>query len=206
MTQAKSEVLANHERYVERKALYSKFGYDMEQEMALIIEKARPISGKILEAGTGKGHFALALAKEGFEFTSFDISEVQQKCALLNLMYYGLEQKVCFDIANAESLGYGQDYYDVIFSVNMIHHLSHARTVCDEFIRVLTSSGKIVISDFNVHGLAIMDQVHAMDGREHEVGPDTLADMKKMLIARGFEVEQHWGVNIDIIVAYRGQS
>lgn len=96
------EILDNHYRYLERKALHQKFGYDVEKERAFIIEKARPISGKILEAGTGKGYFTLALVQEGFCFTSFDISEVEQKYARLNLMYYGLEQQVHFDIADAE--------------------------------------------------------------------------------------------------------
>lgn len=206
MTPAKSEVLANHQRYVERTALYRRFGYNVEQERAFIIEKARPISGKILEAGTGKGYFAVALAQEGFEFTSFDVSEAEQRYALLNLMYYGLERQVCLGIADAESLPYDNGCFDVIFTVSMIHHLSCARKVCDELIRVLSPSGKIVISDLNVQGLAIMDRVHALDGSGHKVGPDTLADVKKMLMARGFEVEQYSGSNQDTLIAYRRQS
>ena len=206
MTPAKSEVLVNNERYVERKALLKRFGYDVEQERAFIIEKARPISGKILEAGTGKGYFTLALAQEGFGFTSFDVSEAEQKYALLNLMYYGLEQQVNLDIANAESLSYEQGCFDVIFSVSMIHHLSCARKVCGELIRVLSLSGKIVISDLNIHGLAIMDKIHALEGNEHEVGPDTLADVKKLLMGRGFEMEQHSGVSHDTLIARRRHS
>ena len=206
MTPTKSEVLANHERYEERKALYKRYGYDVEEERAFIIEKARPISGNILEAATGKGYFALALAKEGFKFTSFDVSAAEQKCALLNLLYYGLEQQVCCDIANAESLTYEKGVFDVIFTVNMIHHLPRARMVCDELIRVLSPSGKIVISDFNIHGFAIMDKIHALDGGQHEVGPDTLADVKKTLVGREFEVEQHSGVNQDTLIAYRRHS
>jgi 2-polyprenyl-3-methyl-5-hydroxy-6-metoxy-1,4-benzoquinol methylase len=206
MTPTKSEILANHERYAERKALYKRFGYEVEEESAFIIEKAHPSSGNILEAGTGKGHFSLTLAQEGFKFTSFDISEAEQKYALLNLLYYGLEQQICFDIANAESLTYENGIFDIIFAVNVIHHLPRAFKVCYELSRVLSPSGKIVISDFNVHGLAIMDKIHSLDGSEHEVGPDTLADVKKMLMEREFEVEQHSGVNQDTLIAYREHS
>ena len=206
MTPTKSEVLANHERYVERKALYKRFGYDIEQERSFIIEKARPISGRILEAGTGKGYFTLALAQEGVHFTSFDISEAEQKYALLNLMYYGLEQQAHFDIANAECLAYEAGSFDVIFTVNMVHHLSSARKVCDELVRVLAPSGKMVWSDFNSQGLVAIDKIHALEGRRHEVGASTLTDMMELLIEWGFWVEQHQGVTQDTLIAYRRHS
>lgn len=67
-----------------------------------MIEKAQPLSGRILEAGSGKGHFTLALAQEGFHFTSFDISETEQAFARLNLQYHSFEQQVSLDIADGE--------------------------------------------------------------------------------------------------------
>jgi len=202
MTALKSEVLENHDRYLERKALNQRFGYDIDKEIAFIIEKARPISGRILEAGTGKGYFALALAREGFHFTSFDISGAEQKYALLNLMYYGMEQQVHLDIANAESLPYQDGFFDIIFAMNMIHHLSSASKVCDEFIRVLAPGGKMVLNDFNINGLAVMEKIHAFEGRRHELGPVSLADMQGLLIERGFTVEQHRGINQDLLLAH----
>lgn len=201
MTALKSEVPENHDRYLERKTLYLRFGYDIDKEHDFIINTARPISGKILEAGTGKGYFAMALAKEGFHFTSFDISKSEQKYARLNLMYYGLEQQVHLDMANAENLPYQDGFFDIIFAMNMIHHLSSASKVCDEFIRVLVPWGKIVLSDFNINGLDVIEKIHASEGRRHEVGPVSLADMKGLLIGRGFKVEQHQGINQDLLIA-----
>jgi len=201
MTALKSEVLENHDRYLERKALNQKFGYDIDQEREFIIKKARPISGKILEAGTGKGYFTLALARAGFHFTSFDISGAEQRYALLNLVYYGMEKQVHLDIANAESLPYQDGFFDIIFAMNMIHHLSCADKVCDEFSRVLVPGGKMVLSDFNIHGLDIIEKIHASEGRRHEVGPVSLADMKGLLIERGFKAEQLHGINQDLLIA-----
>ncbi len=203
MTAMASEVVENHDRYLERKALNQSFGYDIEKERRLIIEQARPISGRILDAGTGKGYFTLALAQEGFHFTSFDLSESEQKYARLNLRYYGLESQVRLDIANAEGLPYQDGFFDVIFTMNMIHHLASVGKVCAEFIRVLSPNGKIILSDFNAQGFEIMDQIHASEGRRHEVGPVTLADTKGLFIERGFEVEQHPGSNQDLLIARR---
>jgi len=197
------EVNENHGRYLARKAFNRKFGYDVEQESAFIIEKARPIWGKILEAGTGKGYFALALAREGFHFTSFDISGAAQKYALLNLMYYGMEKQVHLDIANAESLPYQDGSFDIIFSMNMIHHLSAAHRVCDEFTRVLALQGKMVLSDFNKQGLAVMEKIHAAEGRTHQAGPVSLVDMERLLKEHGFHTRFHRGDNQDVLLAAR---
>jgi ubiquinone/menaquinone biosynthesis C-methylase UbiE len=197
-----NELMDNHNRFLERTALYKKFGYDIEKERSSIIEMARPISGTILEAGTGKGYFALALAQKGFNFTSFDISETEQKYARLNLTYYGLEQQVHFDVADAESLPYADNYFHIIFAVNMIHHLSSVRKVCNELIRVLSPSGKIVLSDFNTRGFAILDKIHALDGRQHEVSAGTLTEVKA-IIKHGFKLEEHHGAIQDVLIAYR---
>jgi len=201
-----NEVLENHERYMARKALYREYGYDVEGERAFVIEKAQPISGAILEAGTGKGYFTLALAQRGFNLTSFDISETEQKYARLNLMYYGLEQQVCFDIADAESLAYEDRCFDVVFSVLLVHHLACIRKVFDELIRVLAPSGKLVVSDLNPQGLAIMDKIHGLDGSRHHVGEGMLSDVATMLVECGFDVKRHAGVNQDMLIASRRNS
>jgi 2-polyprenyl-3-methyl-5-hydroxy-6-metoxy-1,4-benzoquinol methylase len=197
------EIIENHNRFLERVALYRKYGYDIEKERAFIIEKARPISGAILEAGTGKGYFTLALAREGFNFTSFDVSAAEQQYARLNLMYHSLEHQVHFDVADAEYLDYGNSYFDVIFAVNMIHHLSSVRKVCDEFIRILSLKGKIVLSDFNNKGFAILDKIHAYEGRRHEVGVGTMNEIKAKLIERGFVLKEYCSEIQDVLVASR---
>ena len=199
-----SLVLENHKRYLERKAVYQENGYDIDKERAFIIEKARPISGRILEAGTGKGYFTMALAREGFDFTSFDISETEQNYARLNLIYYGLEHHVQFHIANAERLFYEDASFDVIFAINMVHHLASASKVCEEFIRVLSPSGKMILSDFNTNGLTIINRIHALEGRCHEVGASTLQDIERLLIERKFQTQWHHGDNQDILIACRG--
>lgn len=198
-----NEILENHARYLARKELHRKYGYDVDGERAFVIEKAYPISGAILEAGTGKGHFTLALAQKGFTFISFDISEAEQKYARLNLMYYGHEQQVRLDIADAEALPYQDHCFDVIFTVNLVHHLSCARKVFDELIRVLASYGKLVISDLNKQGLVIMDKIHALDGDRHHVGADTLSGVGKYLAEKEFEVKLYAGINQDTIIASR---
>lgn len=193
----------NHRRYLQRKALYLRYGYDIDAERAVVIDKAGRLSGNILEAGTGKGHFSLALAQRGYRFTTFDISPTEQQFARLNLRYHGLEEQVCFDIADGEALPYQDQQFDCIFSVNLVHHLESVGQVFAELIRVLTPTGKLVVSDMNATGLAMLDKIHALDGDKHHVGPETLSDVVDFLHSRDFEVVSHAGTHQDVLLAQR---
>jgi len=204
MTQ--NEIMDNHRRYLERVCLYRQYGYDIEEERSFVIQKACPFAGRILEAGTGKGYFSLALARLGFHFTSFDISGTEQHYAGLNLAYYGLAGYVCFDVADLEYLPYTDDSFDTVFAVHLIHHLPSLETACRELVRVLSPSGKIVMADFNERGLALVDQIHALEGRRHELNGGTLAEAKRVLSRFGFEVEEHRGMHQNVLVACRKQK
>ncbi len=201
-----NEVTENHMRYMERVALYRQHGYDIEKERNYVIEKACPISGNILEVGTGKGYFTVVLAQAGFHFFSFDISAAEQKFALLNLMYHGLEQQVSFGVADVESLPCEDGFFNVIFAVNMAHHLSSIRKVCVELIRILSPTGKIILSDFNERGLALVDKIHALEGRYHELSAGTLAEAKAVLIEYDMKVDVYRDDYQDVLVARRAIS
>ncbi|MFA5090801.1 MAG: class I SAM-dependent methyltransferase [Candidatus Omnitrophota bacterium] len=196
------ELLANHKRYLERKALYSSLGYDVDKERVFILEKAQPLYGDILEAGTGKGHFALELAKAGYSFATFDISETEQVFAKLNLRYFGLDKQVDFRIENGESLSFKDKSFDVVFSVNTLHHLTNPYKVIDEFLRVLSFEGKLVLSDFTQEGFALMDKIHASEGNKHEVGKTTLADAEEYLIGKGFRITRSSSKFQEVLIAY----
>jgi ubiquinone/menaquinone biosynthesis C-methylase UbiE len=180
------EVLENHQRYLERNNFYKRLGCDIDQERKFILDKAQPLFGDILEVGTGRGHFALTLARKGYRFVSVDVCEEAQKIAKLNLRYFGLEGLADFRIENAESLSFQDKSFDLIFSINTFHHLINPFIVMDELIRVLTFEGKIILSDFTKEGLDLMDKIHRSEGRIHEVSEVALSDIEKYLLGKGF--------------------
>ena len=110
------EIVENHNKYLERINLFKDLGYDIEKEMDFIVEKSLPLSGTILDVGTGKGRFAIALAKRGYSFTSVDISAEEQRYAKLNIEYFGLQEQIDFQISDAEQLSFEDQSFDVIFS------------------------------------------------------------------------------------------
>lgn len=160
-----------------------------------------PISGEILEIGTGKGHFALALAKRGFKLTTVDISEEEQGIAKLNVKYYGLEKQVDFRIEDAQNLSFPSQSFEVIFSVNVFHHLKKTGPVLDEMTRLLRCGGKISLSDFNDKGMAIINEGHTREGRVHDDFKHDLGEAGVYLSGKGFEVNEFQSETQRVIIA-----
>ena len=181
-----NEILENHKKYLERQALYKSFGYDVDKERDFILEQAKPLCGRILEAGTGKGHFALALAKAGYSFVTFDISPEEQRFAKLNIAHFGFEKQVDFRIENGERTSFADGSFDTVFSVNVLHHLRNPYQVIDELIRLISSQGKLILADFTEEGFKVMDKIHGLEGNTHEVGQVSMLDAESYLIKKGF--------------------
>jgi 2-polyprenyl-3-methyl-5-hydroxy-6-metoxy-1,4-benzoquinol methylase len=198
------EAAEYHKAYLERKKIYKGFGYDVDKERNFILEQAKPICGRILEAGTGKGHFALALAKAGYSFITFDISPEEQRFARLNIAYFGFNKQVDFRIENGEHTSFDAESFDVIFSVNLLHHLQNVYLVIDEFIRILSPKGKLVLAEFTEEGFKIMDKIHSLEGDKHETGKIGLADAETYLIKNGFSVKKIESKYQCVLIAQRG--
>ncbi|MCK4859466.1 MAG: class I SAM-dependent methyltransferase [Candidatus Omnitrophica bacterium] len=196
------KLLENHKKYLERINLYRSFGYNLEKERKFILEKAEPLYGNILEVGTGKGYFTVQLAKEGRNFLSIDILDEEQKFAKLNIKYFGFEKLVDFRIENAENLSFNNSSFNIIFSVNTVHHLADVVKVADELMRVAAPKGKIVLSDFTREGLEVVAKIHASEGKEHRVGQTVLSEVADYLETKGFSVQKHRSKFQDVIVAY----
>jgi len=192
----------NYKMYLERTELYKKFGYDIEAERKFLLDKSEPLYGDILEVGTGKGYLAVILAKEGHSFISLDISEEEQKFAQLHLKHLGLEGRVDFKIGNAENLSFADKSFDIVISAHLIHHLNDLFKVIDEFIRVVSYEGKIILSDFSKEGLTIVDKVHQSEGRRHQTSPVGLKDIEKYLLKKGFIVENCNNKFQEVLIAY----
>jgi len=195
------EVLENHKKYLERINFYRSFGYDLEKERDFILDKSLPISGKILEIGTGKGHFALALAKRGFSFISIDISSEEQKIAKLNMQYFGLEKQAVFRIENAQHLSFPEPSLLTIFSINVFHHLENPLAVLDEMVRLLQLAGKAVLSDFSTEGLEIINMCHTQEGRKHDYFKHRLDEAKDYFVNKGLAIKEFQSEVQRVIIA-----
>ncbi len=197
------EVMENNKIYQQRIKLFKEFGYDVDEERDVIFEQAQPINGSILEIGTGKGHFAIALAKKGCHFTTVDNSKEEQQYAKMNVKYFDFQDHVDFQISDAGHLKFEDGSFDTIFAVNVLHHLEEPYKVVDEVIRVLSAKGKVIISDFSRRGFEVVAQVHRQEGREHSRGEATINDVVGYLKEKKFLVQKNRTVFQETIVAYK---
>ncbi len=195
-----SQVLSKIAR---RKELQAQYGYDLDRERLAVIEAAQPLNGRLLEAGTGRGHLALNLARLGYRLVSFDQSAEQLEFARQNLEAHGLAGLVEFRQEDGENLSFADNSFDIIFAVNLVHHLKNPYRVLDELRRVLAPSGKLVISDFNERGLAMMAEIHRQEGDEHEVSSVRLEAVEAYLQAKGMNIKKS-STDFEIILVATG--
>lgn len=190
-------------KYAERVGLYKRFGCDIEKERKFILEKAQPLSGDILEIGTGKGYMAMTLAEMGLKFTTVDISAEEQEFARQNIRHLNLEKFVDFRIENAEILSFQNDSFDIVLSVNTLHHLKNPFKVVGEMLRVLKPGGRIVLSDFTVKGFGIVEMIHKMEGRKHDAHSAKLVDIKDYLKDQNLAFEEFSSKYQEVLIVHK---
>ncbi|UCF06351.1 MAG: class I SAM-dependent methyltransferase [bacterium] len=161
------EVTYNLTRYRERIALYRNYGHDRELASRFVIDTAMPIEIPVLDIGTGKGFAAAEIARRGIPVDSIDITEEVLYYAHLNAKAAGVDHLISFHVGDAKKLPFEDEKYGTVIMMNALHHLDDYRAILAEISRVLKPGGRFVIADFTDEGFAILDRVHAGEGREH---------------------------------------
>jgi len=98
---------------------------------------------KVLDVGAGTGRVAIALQKLGAKVTALDISpkilKVLQK----------KEPRIKIVCADAESLPFGDDSFDVVTAAFLIVHLKNPQRFFAEAYRVLKDGGYLLFTNIN---------------------------------------------------------
>jgi len=161
----------NHKKYAERMEHYRLMGYDIPKErdeiVRLISDLPQDIS--ILDVGTGKGNLALAIARSGRRCISVDCSAEELYYARLNAFHYRLDEQIDFQQQDAGQLSFAKDFFDVVMTVDFIHHLKNPQPVLQEMMRVCKPSGRIIIADLNKNGQQIIAHKHRLENKEHQI-------------------------------------
>jgi len=181
--------------------LFKKYGYDILKARNFILAKAGLKEGKILEIGTGRGHMAVVLAKKGFCLVSIDLDETAQQAARAHLKAAGVSSRVKLKHMNAENLSFDALSFENVISVNFMHHTKDPVQCLQEMARV--ARAKVVISDVNKKGAAILEKVHKLDGHDHPRSPISFEVMRSFLQRNAFKVKTYQGYCQTVLVADR---
>jgi ubiquinone/menaquinone biosynthesis C-methylase UbiE len=200
------EVLANHQRLVERDARMKRCGYDFAAGVQFVLARALPLTGSVLEIGTGKGRFLLALAPHVKRMTTVDISAEEQRCARLNARYAGVKTKIKYVLQDAAHLPWPDQTFDTVVTMNAIHHIPHFHQVLEEMLRVVRPAGKLVLADLSSRGFQIMARFHRSEGNIHEHHPRRFRDFLEHLRARGWTARLSKGRLQEVLVAWRVET
>lgn len=120
------------------------------QVLQRVIELVSPQpSWKGLDVATGTGHTALALASHLEQMTGVDITPEMLAEAERLRENQGLAN-VTFMIADAHSLPFPDEAFDLVTCRRAAHHFSDIRKALAEMRRVLRPGGRLVVDDRSV--------------------------------------------------------
>jgi ubiquinone/menaquinone biosynthesis C-methylase UbiE len=98
-----------------------------------------------IDIGTGRGQFAIYLARLGFSVTGVDLSSDMISHARRNEMTRRLN--IVFQTGDAEQLDFGDNTFDVAVSRNLLWTLPNPEQALNEWRRILKPGGRLVVSD-----------------------------------------------------------
>jgi len=109
---------------------------------------------EVLEYGCGPGSAAFFLAEHGARVTGIDISPVAIETATEESVARGLDDRLRFEVMDAEQLRFDNDSFGLVCGTGILHHLDLDRAY-PEIARVLRPGGHAIFVEPLGHNPAI---------------------------------------------------
>lgn len=108
-----------------------------------------PVFGNVLDAGTGTARIPIALCqlRSAWKLTCIDLSPNMLKVAAENVERAGVRSQISLELIDAKAMPYPDNYFDMVISNSIIHHLPDPVTFLQEVGRVLKPNGAIFLRD-----------------------------------------------------------
>jgi len=98
---------------------------------------------KVLEVGVGIGTDLLQYAKYGSICYGIDLTETAIKITKKRFKMYGLKAQL--QVADCENLPFDNNFFDLVYSMGVLHHTNDTQKGVNEVYRVLKPGGKAII-------------------------------------------------------------
>ncbi len=108
-----------------------------------------PVFGNVLDAGTGTARIPIALCaiRPQWHLTGIDLSANMLKVGGENLEKAGVRSQISLELIDAKAMPYSDNYFDMVISNSIIHHLPDPLPFFQEVQRVLKPKGAIFLRD-----------------------------------------------------------
>ncbi len=106
---------------------------------------------KILEVGVGLGADHQRFAQAGAQMTGIDLTERAVEHTSKRLGLFGLKSDL--RVADAESLPFGDESFDFVYSWGVLHHSPNTERAINEVWRVLRLGGRARVMIYHKHSL-----------------------------------------------------
>ena len=154
---------------------------------------ALPLKGteRVLDAGCGAGHTALAFAPHIMQMMAVDLSEsMLDQCRLL-AQERGITNAE-FKVGDVEELQFDAETFDIVVSRYSAHHWPNPARAVAQFRRVLKPGGHFILSDIVSFDEFVIDSyvqtIEVLRDPSH-VRDHTVREWQVMMEAEGFQVE-----------------
>lgn len=179
--------LADFKAKIER---YRRYGYDRLAAARFVAESGAPFQSPILDVGTGRGQFAIALANLGGEVHSVDADDTDKALAERLAEEAGVADKITFLSGDAAHLSFPDNHFGIAAMMDVLHHLTAPEAVLGEMARLVKPGGRILLADFDEEGFALLDTINRQEGKEHPRLPVSVDFAARVLLERGFRMER----------------
>ncbi len=166
---------------------------------------------RVLEVGCGIAVDGRFLSENGIDYQAVDLSLMSLKLADEQFSQNGLRRR--FANADATSLPFRDETFDVVFSIGVLHHVPDTRAACREVARVLRPGGKLRVMFYNQNSYHYLLVAYAMrplvwlllrfSGGERlaRLGPRKLRNAYEISRAHGFNKERLLNISTDTSAA-----
>ncbi|MBR8839419.1 MAG: methyltransferase domain-containing protein [Stigonema ocellatum SAG 48.90 = DSM 106950] len=160
---------------------------------------------KFFETGIGTGRIALPIVQRGYSYTGVDISE--KMLAELQRKLEGISHRLTTVKADATSLPFADNFFDVALTVHVFHLISNWQQALAEIRRVLKSGGIYLYSHGSVYENSNQDKFDFEQKLQ-----DIMADYDFPLPRYGaieeevLDILREQGATLETVVAARWQS
>lgn len=187
-----------------RLAHYRALGHDREAAVRWVVDTLPAAATRVLDVGTGKGLVALELARRGVEVVSVDPDAAELALARARIEAAAPPGPVRFLHCSVADLLPGWGPLPAAVMMDVLHHLGPPEPVFFALTRLVAPGGVLVVAEFDPQGFELVARVHRQEGRDHRVGPVTMAVALSLLSHLGWTAGvRHNGHLHELLVFYR---